>query len=203
MIKLLIGSNNKHKLHEINAIFNVMLPKRFELIAPESVLNEKFDVLENGATIEENASLKSNAFFTKTGINCFADDTGLFIDELNGLPGKDAARFADDHGNDAANRKKVLDLLDGVTDEKRTARFRTAICFSCEKGDFYAHGICEGKILNHEQGAGGFGYDAIFVPDGFNLTFAEMNDVMKNQISHRADAILNFIEFLKNFYNIK
>jgi XTP/dITP diphosphohydrolase len=196
-MKLLIASNNKHKLEEIKNIFDLEFDIDVSLVTPNDVLNEDFDIEENGKTLEENAFLKAHAFYTKTGIPTIADDTGLEIDALGGEPGIYSARFAGEHGNDAMNRKKALDLLLNTSQENRTARFRTVICYFNGSKTEYINGICDGIIIDQERGTSGFGYDPIFIPYGFKLTFAEMSQQDKNKISHRGKAIRCLAEFLK------
>jgi XTP/dITP diphosphohydrolase len=198
---LLLGSNNQHKAKEINQIIEKSLPGKFDIKILSDVLENPYDVIEDGLTLEENAFKKASEYFQLTGLPCFADDTGLEIDALNGLPGVNSARFSGEHGNDAENRKKVLALLDNVADENRTARFRTVICFYDGTKAEYIEGICKGSIIREELGTGGFGYDSIFVPFEHKITFAQMSAEDKNLLSHRGKAIRNFIGFLKNTVN--
>ena len=169
----------------------------FRIKILSEVLDELFDVVEDGLTLEENAFKKASEYHNLTVLPCFADDTGLEIDALNGEPGVHSARFAGEHGNDAENRKKVLYLLSNFPIEKRTAQFRTVICFYDGSKPYFIEGICKGKINFDEKGTNGFGYDSIFIPDGSTKTFAEMNPFEKNEISHRGKAIRNFVQFLK------
>lgn len=192
--KLLIASNNKHKSREINEIFEKRLPGRFQLLTPADVGLDNFDVEETGSTLEENALLKARAFFERTNLPSFADDTGLEIDYLKGAPGVYSARFSGDYGNDAANRAKVLSLMSTAQLEQRTARFRTVISFFDGKQAQFVTGSIEGLISFNERGSAGFGYDPIFVPAGSQKTFAEMTPDEKNSISHRARAILALVE---------
>lgn len=194
---LLLGSNNKHKASEINQIIEFALPNKFEIKILSDVLDNDYDVVEDGKTLEENAFKKAFEYFQLTGLPCFADDTGLEIDYLNGLPGVNSARFAGKHGNDAENRKKVLFLLEKIEKVLRTAHFRTVICFYDGNNAEYFEGVCEGLIIRDERGTNGFGYDSIFIPNGFDMTFAQMNADEKNTISHRGKAINKFVTFLK------
>ncbi len=196
-MKLLLGSNNKHKAEEIKAIFDSKLPGKIVLLTLDDVLDDAFDVEETGDTLEENAILKAEIYHKVTGLPCIADDTGLEIDALDGAPGVMSARFAGEHGNDTANRALVLDKLTGVSYEKRTARFRTVICYFGNSGVELIAGTCAGRIITNERGKGGFGYDPIFVPDGFDTTFAEMSAEQKNAISHRGRAVTKLVEFLE------
>jgi len=194
---LLLGSNNKHKASEVRQILNETLHSAYSLKILSNVLDEFYDVEEDGETLEENAFKKANEYFHLTGLPCFADDTGLEIDALNGAPGVKSARFAGEDCIDKNNRMKVLNLLKDVHEGKRTAQFRTVICYVDENKTKYVEGICKGKIIFEEKGTNGFGYDSIFVPDGFTKTFAEMNADEKNSISHRGKAVRNFAEFIK------
>ncbi len=196
-MKLLIGTNNQHKVREIREILDREFPGRFEIFTPTDVLNKSIDIEETGCTLEENAFLKSSEFYSLTKIPSISDDTGLEIDAMKGEPGVNSARYSGEHGNDAENRKKVLNLLNGIPEERRTARFRTVICYIDEGKAEYIEGICSGKIIDEERGANGFGYDSIFVPDSFDKTFAEMSPEEKNLLSHRGKAVRNLVEFLK------
>ena len=196
-MKLLIGTNNKHKVKEIKEILDEEFPGRFEIVTPDDVLDNSVEIEETGKTLEENAYLKSSKFFSLTNIPSISDDTGLEIEALNGEPGVNSARYSGVHGNDAANRKKVLKLLNGVPDEKRKAQFRTVICYVDDRKTEYIEGICSGRIINEERGTNGFGYDSLFVPDGYDKTFAEMTAEEKNRVSHRGKAVRNLVEFLK------
>ncbi|MFC2131756.1 RdgB/HAM1 family non-canonical purine NTP pyrophosphatase [Bacteroidota bacterium] len=198
---LLLGSNNKHKASEVKQIIEKHLPGQFEIKILSDVLDNDFDVEEDGATLEENAYKKAYEYHKLSNLPCFADDTGLEIDALNGEPGVHSARYAGKHGNDSANRKKVLELLKDIPDEKRTAQFRTVICYYEGKEPHYIEGICQGRIIHEERGSGGFGYDSIFVPDSYQQTFAEMNAEQKNDLSHRGKAVRNFVELLRNIKN--
>lgn len=196
-MKILLASNNKHKAKEINEILYKEDAPDFELLAPADLGLENLDITEDGDTLEENARKKAAGFYEKAEAPCFADDTGLEIDALGGMPGVRSARYSGVYGDDAANRAKVLAALENVPDAKRTARFRTVICYFDGSQAAYAEGICEGRITNEERGANGFGYDPIFIPDGYRETFAEMAPELKNRLSHRAKAAANFVELLK------
>lgn len=191
-ISILIASNNKHKASEINEIFDKLTPFKVNLLLPADVGLSGLDVEESGLTLEDNAMLKAKAFYEKSGIPSFADDTGLEIDFLNGAPGVHSARFSGVHGNDPANRVKALQLLSGIEQTKRTARFRTVICYYDGNEAVFTVGICNGHISESEKGSGGFGYDSIFVPEGYSKTFAEMTPTEKNRLSHRSKAVNSF-----------
>lgn len=200
---LLLGSNNKHKAKEIDNIFNEFNLKNIELKTISEITDLNIDVEESGVTLEQNALLKASFFSQQFNLPTIADDTGLEVDALNGLPGVYSARFSGIHGNDKANRRKLLDMLSNFPEEARTARFRTVICLFDNGKDYFVEGICQGRIINEERGDGGFGYDAIFIPDGYTKTFAEMTFEEKNSISHRGKAIRNLVYLLKKIYNIE
>lgn len=188
-MQLIFATNNLHKLKEISA----MLDSRFSLQSLKEVgITE--DIPEEEDTLEGNASAKAWYVFRKTGSNCFADDTGLEIEALSGRPGVKSARYAGPECIAANNIKKVLVELDGVTDRK--ARFRTIISLILDGKEYQFEGIVNGRIIDNERGAEGFGYDPVFVPDGYEDTFAEMPLKLKNTISHRANALSKLVSFL-------
>ena len=191
-MKVFLATNNKHKVCEIKETINKLSQKKIEFVYPE-ILDIKLDPDETGNTFEENAFIKASAFFNATNIPTLADDSGLEIEALNGLPGINSACFADAH-NDNANKKKVLKLLENK--QNRNARFRCVLVYYDGKNTTYFNGFCEGTIIKEERGSNGFGYDSIFVPNGYNTTFAEMNSIEKNSLSHRYLAIVNFTKWL-------
>lgn len=190
MYQLVFATNNAHKLEEVAP----KLEGRIQLLSLDDI-NFHDDIAETGATFRENASIKSHYIYNKYRVNCFGDDSGLEIDALNGEPGVYSARYAGEHGNHAANMAKVLEKLSSETN--RTARFRTVICLVRGGDEHFFEGTVEGTIRHELSGTAGFGYDPIFQPDGYNVTFAEMTLAEKNQISHRAIAVEKLIEFLK------
>lgn len=193
-MKLLIATGNKHKIDEIKlAISEAKLD--IELVTPKEVGLQDLDPVEDAATLEGNAEIKAIEFSNESGLPCIADDTGLEIEALNGEPGVYSARYAGESCTYKDNRDKVLENLGDK--QNRKARFRTVICFIDRYTTNYVDGICEGEITFKDQGEGGFGYDPIFVPKGYNQTFAEMTDSEKNEISHRGRAVRNFIEWIK------
>jgi XTP/dITP diphosphohydrolase len=194
-MKLLIASNNKHKINEIQSILDEKFPSKYQALSPAN-LSLNLDVEENADTLEGNAELKARAFFEHTGIPVIADDTGLEVDALNGKPGVYSARFAGEPANDENNRRKILTLLKDIPDEQQTARFRTVICYIDKNTREFIEGKCEGKIINEERGNEGFGYDSVFIPRGFERTFAEMSSDEKNAISHRGRAVRDFADWL-------
>lgn len=190
-LKLVFATNNRHKLEEVSH----KIGDHFELLTLNDIGCTE-DIEETGATFEENAAIKSKYVYNKYHLNCFGDDSGLVIDALNGEPGVYSARYAGEHGNHAENIKKVLIKLDGV--ENRKARFVTVISLMWEGEEYIFEGVVEGTIRNETTGNGGFGYDPIFQPDGYDITFAEMSMAEKNKISHRARATEKLISFLKS-----
>ena len=191
-MKLVFATNNNNKLREIRAV----LRENFELLSLKDIDLEQ-DIPEEEPTLEGNALSKARFINDRCGYNVFADDTGLEIDELKGAPGVHSARFAGENKNFEANIDKVLELLEGISNRK--ARFRTVIALIMDGNEFLFEGNIEGKIINERSGSGGFGYDPIFVPDGYSLTFAEMKPEEKNNISHRALAFRKLTDFLAKY----
>jgi len=188
---LVFASNNEHKLKEINSL----LGNSFKLLSLHDInINE--DIPEEEPTLEGNALSKARFVYNLTGRDVFADDTGLEIKSLNGLPGVHSARFAGENKDSSANIEKVLSML-GDT-EPREARFRTVIALIIKKKEYLFEGIVTGTITYVKSGVEGFGYDPIFMPDGKHSTFAEMELAEKNTVSHRAKAFENLREFLLN-----
>jgi XTP/dITP diphosphohydrolase len=190
-LKLVFATNNRHKLDEVSN----KIGDHFELLTLNDIGCTE-DIEETGSTFEGNAAIKSKYIYNKYHLNCFGDDSGLIVDALNGEPGVFSARYAGEHGNHAANIKKVLTKLNGV--ENRKARFVTVISLMWEGKEHLFEGVVEGTIRHETTGTSGFGYDPIFQPDGYNITFAEMSMDEKNKISHRARATEKLISFLKN-----
>lgn len=199
-MKIVFATNNQHKLDEIRNI----LGKDFEIVSLNEIGCHE-DIPETGKTLEENAWQKANYIFNKYGLSCFADDTGLEVDALNGAPGVFSARYAGGEGHDSeANMQKLLREL--AENNNRKARFRTVIALilkdeSRGMGDERREtfeGIVEGHIAHEKSGAEGFGYDPIFVPDGYNQSFAELGIDIKNQISHRACAVKKLAEYFNS-----
>lgn len=196
-MKILLGTNNQHKVNEIKKILEQEKLTNIELLTLNQALEHYDDVEENGLTLEKNAEIKAEYYHSISGLLCLADDTGLEIQVLDMSPGVKSARFAGEHGDDKANRVKVLDLMRNVPLEQRKARFRTVICLKNASTTHFIEGICNGQIATEEHGENGFGYDSIFVPDGFSSTFAEMSPSEKNELSHRGIAIRKLAEYLK------
>jgi XTP/dITP diphosphohydrolase len=191
---IVFASNNENKIMEIRSI----LGNSFSLLSLDEI-NIREDIPENEPQLEGNALSKARYINNATGLNVFADDTGLEIEALNGLPGVHSARFAGDNRDSSENINKVLTML-GDT-ENRKARFRTVIALILDKKEYLFEGIVTGTIINERRGDKGFGYDPVFIPDGKTRTFAEMDLDEKNKTSHRARAFNKLREFL-NLYQI-
>jgi len=189
MQQLVFATNNQHKLKEVAA----KIKGRIKLLSLDDI-GCYDDIAETGLTFSENASIKSNYIYHKYHLNCFGDDSGLEIDALNGEPGVYSARYAGKQGDHEANINKVLEKL-GST-ENRKARFRTVISLIWNGQEHFFEGAVEGVIRRERTGSEGFGYDPIFQPDGYNITFAEMSLDEKNRISHRAIAVEKLVAFL-------
>jgi XTP/dITP diphosphohydrolase len=188
-MKIVFATNNAHKLSEVSAV----LGEGYELVTLREVgITE--DIPETGETLDENASQKARYVFERTGLDCFADDTGLEVEALDGAPGVRSARYATDGHDFAANNRKLLSELDGK--ENRRARFRTVISLIQGGVERQVEGIVEGVIATQESGNEGFGYDPLFIPDGYTRTFADMSADEKNAISHRARAVQNLVKLL-------
>lgn len=187
--ELVFATNNQHKLDEVSA----KLGGRIKLLTLNDI-GCREDIPETGATFSENASIKSRYVYEKYGLNCFGDDSGLEVEALNGEPGVYSARYAGEHGNHNANNVKLLKNLERI--ENRKARFVTVISLIWEGNEYFFEGAVEGAIRYERSGIQGFGYDPIFQPGGFNITFAEMSLEQKNKLSHRAKAVEKLVEFL-------
>lgn len=194
MKKIVIATSNKHKVSEISA----KIQPFFDEILSLADFPEIGEIVEDGNTIEENSFIKSRSSFDHTKIASVADDTILEVDALNGAPGLHTARYAGENATYEENMTKLLKKLDGVEDKFRTARFRTIISFVDGINDFHIEGTIEGKILNKRIGNKGFGYDPIFQSKEFNISLAEMDNSLKNRVSHRGIAIDKFIKKIKS-----
>jgi XTP/dITP diphosphohydrolase len=187
--KLVFATHNLHKLHEIQ----LLLPKTIQLVSLNEIgCNE--DIPETADTLKGNAEHKANYVYETYGLPCFADDTGLLIDALNGEPGVRSARYAGEGGNSEENMLLVLGRMQDQTN--REARFITSICFIDGSKKYFFEGRVEGTILPTRTGEKGFGYDPIFRPNGQEKSFAEMSMEEKNAISHRAFAVADLVRFL-------
>lgn len=189
MIELVFATNNKNKLEEIKRVVG----NNFKILSLSDIGCD-VDIPETAETLEGNASLKSQYVFQKYGKNCFADDTGLEIEALDGKPGVYSARYGGPGHNHEKNMDKVLAKLNGVTNRK--ARFRTVISLILDGKETLFEGIVEGNILAERHGSKGFGYDPIFQPEDYDISFAEMDLDKKNKISHRGRAVQKLVKYL-------
>ena len=188
-MKLVFATNNQHKLQEIKQLLN----GSFELLCLNDIGCDD-DIPENQDTLEGNAAEKAFFIYNKYGINCFADDTGLEIEALNGEPGVYSARYAGEERSAENNMDLVLEKLNKI--KNRKARFRTVVSLVIDGCESQFEGIVNGQILEEKRGETGFGYDPIFKPDESDRSFAEMPMEEKNQISHRGRAVQKLVEYL-------
>ena len=189
--KFVFATNNAHKLEEVTAI----LGNRIELLSLKDI-HCYVDIPETADTLEGNALLKSQYIFENYQMDCFADDTGLEVEALNGEPGVYSARYAGDGHNAKANMLKLLRSMEGI--ENRKAQFRTVFALIINGKEHLFEGTIKGEIIKGRRGNSGFGYDPIFVPEGYSQTFAEMGNELKNKISHRAIATNKLCKFLNS-----
>ena len=190
-MKLVFATNNLHKLKEVQE----MLSDSIEVLSLKDIGCFE-DVEETESTLEGNAKLKADYITEKYGFDCFADDTGLEVEALDGKPGVYSARYAGEHGNAEKNMEKLLIELQNKSSRK--AKFRTIIALNLRNKQYLFEGICDGEILNEKTGVKGFGYDPIFKPSNASCSFAEMNSEEKNIISHRGIAIQELVQFLNS-----
>lgn len=190
MKKLVFATNNVHKLEEVRAVVG----DKFEILSLKEIgCNE--DLEEPGETLQENALIKARYVKEKYGYDCFGDDTGLEVDALDGAPGVYSARYAGGDHDSVANMNKLLKELNGAINRK--AHFRTVIALIMDGKEYLFEGRIDGAIIEEQRGTAGFGYDPIFMPDGYSLTFAELGSEVKNNVSHRALAVKALCEFLE------
>lgn len=189
MNNIIFATNNQHKVEEVRAVlgglFNIITLKEAGI---------DIDIPEPHDTLEDNATEKSKTIFEITGQNCFSEDTGLEVEALNGEPGVKSARYAGDARSFDDNIDKLLHKLKPF--ENRSARFRTVISLILDGKEYFFEGICPGKIISDRKGGNGFGYDPVFIPNGSDRTFAEMDLEGKNKFSHRKKAMQKLIDFL-------
>ena len=193
-MKLVFATNNKHKLEEVKAI----LGKRIEILSLNDI-DCHDDIPETADTLEGNALIKARYIHEKFGVDCFADDTGLEVESLGGEPGVYSARYAGEECNPEANMYKLLQKLTGKNN--RNAQFRTVIALIIKGEEKLFNGIVKGSISNEKMGDAGFGYDPIFIPEGFSESFAQMTSDIKNSISHRYRATEELSNYLKQQYD--
>ena len=187
--KLVFATHNAHKVDEVRAI----RPASVEVGGP-AARGCHDEIPETGDTLRDNALQKVQYIHDRFGIDCFADDTGLEVEALDGAPGVYSARYAGEPADFAKNRAKLLAALAGISN--RRAQFRTVVSLILNDKTYFFEGIVTGRIIAEERGVGGFGYDSVFVPDGYDKTFAELPAAVKNSISHRARAMEQLNNFL-------
>lgn len=187
--KFVFATNNAHKLEEVTAI----LGDKIKLLSMKDI-HCHADIPETADTLEGNALLKARYIFENYNMDCFADDTGLEVEALNGAPGVYSARYAGDAHNSEANMRKLLQDMEGI--ENRKAQFRTVFALIINGKEHLFEGIVKGEITKHRCGSSGFGYDPVFIPEGYTQTYAEMGNTLKNKISHRALATNKLCNFL-------
>ena len=189
MRKLVFATNNKHKLKEVSEITG----SAYQIVGLSDI-GCTDEIPETSPTIESNALQKSRYIYDKYGVDCFSDDTGLEVEALNGAPGVHSARFAGNQCNSEENIDLLLLKLENI--ENRKARFRTVISLILGGKEYSFEGVIEGVIAKEREGNGGFGYDSVFIPEGYDISFASMGDKVKNRISHRAKATEKLCSFL-------
>ncbi len=191
-MKILFATNNAHKLAEVQAV----LGDSYTLVTPRDC-GVTEEIPETQPTLEGNALQKARYLYERTGLDCFADDTGLEVEALGGAPGVHSARYATDGHDFAANNRLLLQNLAGK--ENRRARFRTVVALILGGREYLFEGVVEGQIIDRETGHEGFGYDPLFRPDGYDRTFAQMTTEEKNAVSHRARAVRKLATFLHEY----
>ena len=193
-MKLVFATNNRHKLDEVRAIVG----DRVEILSLNDI-DCHDEIPETADTLQGNALIKARYIYEKYAVNCFADDTGLEVDALNGEPGVYSARYAGEECNSEANMQKLLQNLTGK--KERSAQFRTVIALIIDGEEKIFNGIVKGNISTEKKGNSGFGYDPIFVPEGYSESFAQMGSEEKNSISHRFRATEQLSNYLKENYD--
>lgn len=196
MKKLIFATNNKHKADEIRMI----LHEKFDIITLKEA-GIFIDIPEPHHTLKENAIEKANVIYQLKKENCFSEDTGLEVDALDGAPGVFSARYAGEQASAEDNIQKLLNALKGKTNRK--ACFTTCICLVLEGNQYFFEGKCHGQITNEPRGQNGFGYDPVFIPDGYEQSFAELDPQIKAEISHRKKAVAKMVDFLLSAEKIK
>jgi non-canonical purine NTP pyrophosphatase, rdgB/HAM1 family len=188
---IIFATNNNHKLHEVSEY----IKNKYTILSLKEIGCLE-DIPETAETLEGNALLKARYVYERFGKDCFADDTGLEVEALNNAPGVYSARYAGTDKDAGANMRKLLTELEGKTNRK--ARFRTVVALIKEGKEYLFEGEVRGTIVHEPKGVNGFGYDPIFVPENYDKTFAELDLTVKNQISHRANAVKKLVEFLQS-----
>jgi len=196
-MKILIATTNEGKIAEFRSLLS---DERLEFIGLDA-FSDIPDIEETGNTLAENAKLKAVAYSSYFGLHTLADDSGLEVEALNGRPGVFSARYGGVNIDYAAKIRLLLDEINAAEKRSRTASFVSHIVFASPDGDvlFEAEGVCEGSIAFEPKGSNGFGYDPVFIPDGFDQTFGELSDDVKQKVSHRAHAIAKIMRYLRDF----
>lgn len=200
MKKIYLATNNQNKVKEMKEIL-AGLP--VEVLGIKDLDIDKFEVIEDGETLEENSYKKAAALANYTDEMVVADDSGLFVDALDGQPGVHSSRYAGEDGNDKKNNEKLLEELEGVAEIDRGAKFATVITLIDGEEVIVKRGECTGRIIEEPRGDNGFGYDPLFIPSGFDRTFAELDDTIKNDISHRHHALEKLFVYLEESLKIE
>ena len=189
-MKIIFATHNQNKVKELSQL----IPKKYNLLSLNDIGCVK-EIEETGSTLEENAKIKADYVRYKYGLDCFSDDSGLEVEALNGAPGVFSARYAGNQKNNDANIKKIWEKLRGQSNPKAT--FRSIFHVHFNNKTFSFQGKVDGNLIFEKRGLNGFGYDPIFIPNGYNQTFAELGDDVKNKISHRALATVQFLKLLE------
>ena len=192
-MQIILATHNRGKMKEMSSIL-AHLPVKLLTLDDFPQIGE---IPETGETLKENAFIKAETVHQKTGLPALADDTGLEVDALDGAPGVHSSRYDGETATFEDNCRKMLQEMDGIPSEERTARFHTVIAFVSDSGNEWTEGMVEGRILEKKQGDGGFGYDPLFYYPPLKKTFAELNSEQKNNISHRGKALRNFCQILE------
>lgn len=201
-MQIVIGTNNRNKADEIISILKSKFSNLFDILSL-SDFQQKIEIEETGETFAENAELKSKQIFSVLKIPVISDDSGLEVDILNGAPGVISARYAGKNASDQENRKKLIQELSNFSGDSFSAKFQCVICYYDGSNLIKGTGFCSGRIILTERGTNGFGYDPLFIPDGYDKTFAEMPAEIKNKISHRSNAFSDFLNNFQFFINQK
>jgi len=196
---VVLASANQAKAQELTSILRMLWNDSVTVVTAADVLGHALIVEESGCTLEENAYLKATAVFERTLLPTIADDTGLEVEALGGQPGVRTARFAGEDASWEANNDLLLRMLEGAN--TRRAQFRTVVCYRDKLRTIFAEGLCIGTIAEKPRGTGGFGYDPLFIPDGYPCTFAEMTPEQKHAISHRRRALENLVTQLREVWS--
>ena len=192
-MQIILATHNRGKMKEMSSIL-AHLPVKLLTLDDFPQIGE---IPETGETLKENAFIKAETVHQKTGLPALADDTGLEVDALDGAPGVHSSRYDGETATFEDNCRKMMQEMDGIPAEERTARFHTVIAFVSDSGNEWTEGMVEGRILEKKQGDGGFGYDPLFYYPPLKKTFAELNSEQKNNISHRGKALRNFCRILE------